>query len=192
MNALSKILLIACLTLSSLVYGQEPDFKEFVSTNVVTGESLSILAYQDYEGIVLLFISNNCPYAQYYEERIRSMVDRYSESGIAFILVNSHLENDESPSSMKRMWDQWGINIPYLADKTQELKNMFDVSKSPTSVMLKPLASGFSVYYTGKIDNNPMVESDVKEAYLTDNIRSLLSNKPPAHPNNRTIGCMIR
>ncbi len=173
-------------------YAQQTDIREFTANNVANGENISLLSYKDQKAVVLLFISNVCPYAQYYQGRIESMVETYEQRGIAFLLVNSHMDNDESPSSMKSMWNNWNTHIPYLADKTQELQRMFDIQKSPTAIILKPLGEGFSIYYSGKIDNNPMVESDVKEAYLEDNLVSLLADKPPAHANNRSIGCMIR
>ena len=173
-------------------FAQDSDLKEFILTDVSNNERLSLLSLKDKKGIVLLFISNDCPYAQYYQDRIRKMVNAYEEKGISFILINSHLDNTESPSSMKRMWDTWNIDIPYLADKEQTLKRRLGVEKSPTAVILKPLQEGFSVYYSGMIDNNPQVAGDVKEAYLLDNLSTLLASKPPAHRNNRAIGCMIR
>ncbi|MEJ2003783.1 MAG: redoxin domain-containing protein [Cyclobacteriaceae bacterium] len=188
-----KILFLLIFTAGTYCgFAQEPDVREFNSTDVVTGNNLSLLSYLEKKGVVLLFISNTCPYAQYYEDRIKSMVDTYREQDIAFLLVNSHLDNDESPSSMKRMWESWNIDIPYLADKSQNLQRTFDIRKSPTAVILKPVNEGFSIYYSGKIDNNPLVENDVKEAFLQDNIRSLLENKPPVHANNQPVGCMIR
>jgi len=189
-SCILNLLLIGLV--SALAHAQQPDLREFNETNVVTGENLSLLSFKDSKGIVLLFISNECPYAQYYQGRITSMVEKYAADGISFILVNSHLDNEESPSGMKRMSDEWDLDIPYLADKSQRLKRTFDIRKSPTAIILKPLNEGFSIYYSGRIDNNPLVEGDVKEAYLLDNINSLLANKPAAHPNNRSVGCMIR
>ena len=186
---MTMLLLAACLVRG---YSQQSDIREFTANNVANGENISLLTYKDKQAVVLIFISNVCPYAQYYQGRIESMVNKYEDQGIAFLLVNSHLDNDESPSSMKRMWNNWNTHIPYLADKTQDLRRIFDIQKSPTAIILKPVGEGFSIYYSGKIDNNPLVETDVKEAYLEDNIISLLANKPPAHANNKSIGCMIR
>ena len=186
------LIFFAVILIPVICTGQDADIKEFVLMDAVSGERISLLSFKDNKGVVILFVSNECPYSNYYTERIRKMVAEFSERNVAFILVNSHLDSYESPSAMKNAWNSWDIPIPYLADKEQALQKKLNVEKSPTAVLLKPLQDGFSIYYSGMIDNNPQVANDVKEAYLTDNIKSLLQNKPPAHRNNRAIGCMIR
>ena len=58
-------------------FAQDSDLKEFILTDVSNNERLSLLSLKDKKGIVLLFISNDCPYAQYYQDRIRKMVNSY-------------------------------------------------------------------------------------------------------------------
>ncbi|MCA6074153.1 redoxin domain-containing protein [Fulvivirga sedimenti] len=173
-------------------FTQEPDIIDFNLVDVTTGEKFILSGVDNKKGIVLLFVSNDCPYSSYYIDRFKKLITTYQSRDILFLLVNAHLDSNESPSAMKNIAASWDLGVPYLADKTHELKNMLGVEKSPTAVILKTIPKGYSIYYQGKIDNNPQVESDVKEAYLTDNIKTLLANKPPAHPNTRAIGCMIR
>ncbi len=183
---------IYLLAFSVSLYSQEPDLVDFSLIDVNSGEEFLLSSIENEKGVVLLFLSNDCPYSSYYIDRIKKLIDTYQSRNIVFLLINSHLDSNESPSSMKNIAATWGLEIPYLADKSHDLKDMLEVEKSPTAVILKPITKGYSLYYRGKIDNNPQVESDVKEAYLIDNIKTLLANKPPAHPNTRSIGCMIR
>jgi hypothetical protein len=107
-------------------------------------------------------------------------------------MVNAFTTSNESMVNMKTTWMQWETGIPYLADKEQNTMNKFGIRKSPTAVILKPVNNAFSIYYIGQIDNNPQVAVDVKEAYLLENLQSLMANKPPVHSNNQPIGCTIR
>ena len=186
------VITVLCVTILTSGFAQEADIIDFSLIDVTTGEKFILSAAESNKGIVLLFVSNDCPYSSYYIDRFKKLITTYQSKGVIFLLVNAHLDSNESPSSMKNLAASWGLGVPYLADKTHDLKNMLGVEKSPTAVLLKPIPKGYSIYYQGKIDNNPQVESDVKEAYLTDNIKTLLANKPPAHPNTRAIGCMIR
>src|SRR5262245_36894112 len=44
---------------------------------------------KSHTAVVVLFISTNCPYSNYYNDLIRDMSAEYSRKGIAFVGVNS-------------------------------------------------------------------------------------------------------
>ena len=171
-----------------MLFGQQ--VKDFSLPEIISGDIFSLATLSGQKGVVLIYMSNNCPFATAYLERLNNLADEFPE--ITFAMVNAFSMPNESMVNMKTTWMEWETGIPYLADKEQITLDLFKIRKSPTAVILKPLNDVFSVYYIGQIDNNPQVADDVKEAYLLDNLRSLMNNKPPVYPNNQAIGCTIR
>ncbi|MEM6522257.1 MAG: redoxin domain-containing protein [Bacteroidota bacterium] len=165
--------------------------KDFRLTNVQDGDEVSLSQFGDSKGVAVIFTSNICPYAVYYEGRITQLVADYNSKGIQFLLINSHGEAKESEEEMANKISTWGLDIPYLSDKDQKVKSTFGARKSPEAFLLKNNNGKFSVFYKGAIDNNPQVASDVKEQYLKKNIESLLNNASPSS-GGRPIGCIIK
>ena len=164
---------------------------DFTLKNVQSGNEVTLSDYKDEKGVVIIFISNVCPYAVYYEGRITQLIADYEKEGIPFLLINSHTENKESEAEMANKITAWGLNVPYLADKEQMVLSTFGAKKSPEAYILKNNNGQFSVFYKGAIDNNPQVASDVKKQYLKENIERLLKNQP-AVTGGRPIGCMVK
>ncbi|MEM7108591.1 MAG: redoxin family protein [Bacteroidota bacterium] len=176
-------------TLSTCIaYSQVKDFR---LANVQDGNEVSLSQFSGSKAVAVIFTSNVCPYAVYYEGRITQLVADYKAKGIQFILVNSHREAKESKEEMTNKLSTWGLDIPYLSDKDQKVKSAFGARKSPEVFLLKNNNGKFSVFYKGAIDNNPQVASDVKEQYLKENIESLLNNASPSS-GGRPIGCVIK
>lgn len=177
------------LSISVTVYGQV--IENITLKDVKTGKDVSLSDFSNKNAIVVIFTSNVCPYAVYYEGRITQLINDYKDKGVQFLLINSHQEVKESADEMKNKITTWGLNVPYLADKEQNAMAAFSARKSPEAFILKPQGNKFSIYYNGAIDNNPQVASDVKNRYLKENIENLLQGKA-AVSGGRPIGCMIR
>ena len=160
------------------------ELKDAVSNKLVDMNKI------DTKGLVIVFLSNKCPFSIGYNERLNQMEKQFSDD-ITFIYVNSFTGEDESTSSMKAYAKQNGLKI-YLEDKGSKLKNLLQVKKSPHAVILKPTTSGYNFYYTGPIDSNPQVANDVKSQYLKDNINNLLNGKPISKISTPIMGCMIK
>lgn len=182
------ILISLIVSVTTFAMGQKID--NFTLTDVKTNKQVSLSDYKSSKGIVVVFTSNVCPYSVYYEGRITQLIAEFKSKGIQFLLINSHTEAKESEAEMANKISAWGLNIPYLADKDQKALTLFGARKSPEVFLLKNNGS-FSVFYSGAIDNNPQVASDVKEQYLKENINLLLQGKP-AKPGGRPIGCMVK
>jgi peroxiredoxin len=164
---------------------------DFTLTDVKSKSAVSLKDFKNKKGVAIIFTSNVCPYSVYYEGRITQLVSDFS-GDIQFILINSLSDDKESEDEMRNKLSAWGINVPYLSDKSKTVLKAMGAKKSPEVFLLKSNGVTFSVYYKGAIDNNPQVASDVKEQYLKNNLQNLLGGKLAAHPGTRPIGCMIK
>lgn len=164
--------------------------KSFTLTDVTTGSPVSLDQVAGQVGVVVLFSSNDCPFDNYYADRIAALVNGYSGK-ISFVLVNAHLDPQESEENMKKEAASWTFRAPYLSDKDQVAMQALNAHRSPEAFLLKSIPGGFQVEYSGALDDNPQQAGAVTTTYLRDAIENLLNSKPQAAPV-RAAGCTIR
>ena len=144
---------------------------------------------------VIVFYSINCAYNDYYAERLKKLAEEFSSSGIEMVLVNSN-KNDFRTSDweikMKNMLSKSGLNLPYLADESQALKNTLGASRSPEVFLITFSGSQVTKVYSGAIDDSPQSEGDVNHPYLREAIITLLQGDKPEVNFVRPAGCLIR
>lgn len=165
--------------------------QDFGLVNVVDGKNVSLNGFTACKGIAIIFTSNECPYDQQYRQRIKELNDKY-QGTIQFLLINSHTEPRENIKTMAQKFPDWGMTIPYLADKDQMAMERLGAKKSPEVFLLKKSGQNYAIMYQGAIDDNPLVTTDVNKAYLSIAIEQMLANKKIDMPDNRAAGCTIR
>lgn len=162
---------------------------DFSLPNAYTGETVSLNQYNSSAAVVLVFTSNECPFDNYYKSRLKEMVTAY-QGNVQFLLINSNTDTQES--SEKMAIHNMDLGIPYLADKEQKAMEALGARKSPEVFLLKPEGGKYSVQYSGAIDDNPQVATDVKQFYLKEAIEKLLNGAKIEVMSNRAVGCTIR
>ena len=187
---MKHIIFILSLILSFSTYGQQP-VHNFTLTNVDDGSKISLDGYPSCTGLVAIFTSNDCAFDNYYTSRIKSLVDRYAGK-IQFILINSYLEPEESVEKMAAEYRTWDLHIPYLTDKDQTAMDCMGAKKSPEAFLLKNMGNNYVLVYSGAIDDNAQVPTDVKETYLVNSIDKLIAGQKIEVPSVRAAGCSIR
>jgi hypothetical protein len=176
------------VTISAGLKAQTP-VQNITLPNVVDGKMVSFDQFYSFSGIVVVFASNECPFDNYYKERVKEMIRSY-DGKVQFLLVNSYLDPEESSEKMRIHYSD--IGVPYLADKDQMAMNSLGAKKSPEVFLLKNSANKFINIYSGAIDDNPQVPKDVSQNFLKDAIDKLLNGQQIEVTTNRAVGCSIR
>jgi len=182
------LILVLLMTFSTSTNAQTP-IQNFTLTNVADGKPVSLDQFSSSSAVVVLFTSNECPFDNYYKDRVKEMINSYTGK-VQFLLVNSNIEPEESPEKMAIHYTD--LNVPYLSDKDQTVMNLFNVRKSPEAFLLKSSGGKFTVMYNGAIDDNPQVPKDVNQKFLKDAIDKALVGQKIEISNNRAVGCSIR
>jgi peroxiredoxin len=182
-----KYLLVVLIFIYAGSFAQK-SIPNFTLVNTYSGDSISLHQYSNASAIVVIFVSNECPYDNYYKQRITELIDRYSGK-IQFLLINSNGTPAESINQMALHYTD--VKIPYLADKDQKVMALFGARKSPEAFLLKPEGAKFIVHYSGAIDDNPQMAQDTKQNYLLDAISKLLAGEKIEIRSNRVVGCSI-
>lgn len=159
---------------------------------------LSELA-KNHRAVVLVFTSSHCSWAVKYQERLNELAREFAPKDIAFVAVNSNDPTMSQTDALARMSALSPYEFPYVKDKDQSAAQMLEANKNPEAFVLTPMSTRsvdndpvFKVVYRGKIDDNPLEASLVKEAYLKDAIEQILSGGDPQPQNTTANGCNIK
>lgn len=187
---MKKLFTIALITFvfSYGLTAQTP-VQNFTLVNVADDKSLSLNQFSSSAVVVVLFTSNDCPFDNYYKDRIKEMINAYAGK-VQFLLINSSIEPDESVEKMHIHLND--LNVPYLADKDQVVMNALGARKSPEAFLLKNSGGQFTTAYSGAIDDNPQVPKEANENFLKDAINKVLAGQKIDIANNRAVGCSMR
>lgn len=188
---MKKISLILSALVLLFASAKAQTIQNFTLSNVADNTTVSLEGFQSCSGLVVLFTSNDCAYDGYYTGRLKSLINSY-KGKIQFVLVNSYIEPNEAADKMKAKYDAWGLGVPYLADKDQAAMNCLSAKKSPEAFLLKNNGGKYVLFYSGSIDDNPQVATDVKQNYLKDAMDKLLAGQKIDVANVRATGCSIR
>jgi len=183
-----KFLLFILLLVSITVQAQQ-EIQNFSLINTKDGKSISLNDYRSLKGVVVVFTSHECPYDNYYKERLKELVNIFSGK-IQFLLINSNQEPQENAEQMAIHYGD--LSVPYLADKDQTVMEALGAKKSPEVFLLSTNSGKFIIAYSGAIDDNPQVAKDVKQTFLKDAIGNLMAGQKTEPTTQRATGCTIR
>ena len=184
-----KNLFVAFLMTLAVGIKAQTTVQNFTLTNVVDGKTVSLEQFSSNVGVVILFTSNECPFDNYYKDRIKEMIGNYAGK-VQFLLVNSNIEPEESAEKMAIHYTD--LTAPYLSDKDQTVMTSLGAKKSPEVFLLKSSGGKCAVVYSGAIDDNPQVPKDINQNFLKDAINKVLAGQKIDVINNRAVGCSIR
>lgn len=185
-------LLISSVAIAQSGYRIGATVKDFTLKNA-QGQAVPLSSFNDAQLVVVVFTSVKCPYAKSYEARLRQLDQTYGGKGVKFVYVNAAIGLEEGNAAKAQPDDAAGNpNYPYLIDEGQQLSRQFGASKAPEVFVLQNSPEGFHLRYKGAIDDNPQVESYVKERYLASALDNLLAGRSVGTAERRATGCMIK
>lgn len=200
------LLLTAFLTVSRLVAADHPtlptgsslpDFK----LKGVDDHDYTPADFKDAEILAVVFMSNHCPTAQLYEERLKKLVADFKPRGVAFLAINpnsvdavrldemSWTDLDDSFESMKIRAHDHHFNFPYVDDgDTQEVAQKFGAIATPHIFVFD---RSRHLRFQGRIDDSERPDL-VKEQTAREVIEAVLADKEPPLTSTKVFGCSIK
>lgn len=139
---------------------------------------------------VVIFTCNHCPYAQAYQERIKTLV--YDFPDVQFLAINSNDSEgypDDSFDNMKIRSKQEKFNFPYLRDHSQQIARAYGAEVTPDCFIVDKAGK---IRYTGRFDNNWSDPSNVTQKDLRIALDEVLSGGKVRNNEMRAIGCSIK
>ena len=189
---LTALLLSPGVTLAQYEVGDKA--RDFSLKNV-DGKMVSMHGGPAHKGYVVVFFSNQCPFAQAYEQRLIALHRRYAPLGYPVVAINANdgvaQPEDSYPATQQRAADR-AYPFPYLTDDTQQVARAFGAQRTPQLFVVKRYGSDYRVEYVGGVDDSPNDAGKVQQRYVEDALNALLAGQSVARSKTKPIGCAIR
>ncbi len=166
---------------------QAPDF----DLMGIDDKKHSLNDYKDYDGLLVVFICNHCPYVKAKVEALKEIHEKFNGK-VPLVGINSNDSTnypDDSFENMKKIADEKGIKFDYLVDDSQEIAKKYGATCTPDPFLFD---KDRKLVFHGKIDNAMNLDDSVTEKTMIDNMEKLLANEKIRKDFDPSIGCSIK
>ena len=181
--------------LSSFTFNRKDKaISNFKLKSATTNKWVSLSDYKDAKGFIIVFMSNKCPMAKFYSQRLNQMNEKYKKMGFPLVALNSMdtlAYSDESFHKMQLKVKKENLNFPYLQDKMQNVGKKFKAINTPQAFVLWNVKGKFIIKYEGAIDDNAGDFEKVKSYFIADAVDQLLKGKEVKVATSESFGCRI-
>ncbi len=161
----------------------------------VDNRQITLTDYRDQKGLVVVFMSNHCPFAKAYEDRLIALDRKFSPQGYPVLAImpnDPKVYEDDSFQNMQARAKEKGYSFAYGMDETQATARAFGATRTPEVYVMKQTNGQFILEYIGTIDDSPQDSASVQRRYIDEAVSSLLAGRPVQSPITKPIGCAIK
>jgi peroxiredoxin len=149
------------------------------------GKMQSLAELKGSKGVVLVFVSIQCPVVRGYNERVNDLARTYKAKGINVVGIDSNATEPalDVKSHAMMTWD-----FPVLLDKDAKIADKFGANVTPETYYID--ADNVLLYH-GAIDNDRSGRN-VTERFLQTAFDSTLAGKKVERTSANAFGCSIK
>jgi peroxiredoxin len=143
--------------------------------------------------LLVMFVSNHCPYVLHVGEEIVRLGNEYRSRGVAVVAICSNdvaRYPDDGPERMAEVAAAMGATFPYLYDETQEVAKAYRAACTPDFFLFD---ADRRLVYRGQPDGaRPSNDVPVTGADLRAALDAVLAGQPVAGSQLASLGCNIK
>jgi peroxiredoxin len=166
-----------------------PDF----SLPSIGGSKVSPADFAGSPALLVIFLSNHCPYVRRVEAGIGAVTAAYAGRGVATVGISSNdVVNypDDDAAHLAAQAERAGFTFPYLIDETQEVAAAFRAACTPDFFLYD---AGRRLAYRGQFDDaRPSNDLPADGASLRAALDKVLAGEPVPEPHRPSLGCNIK
>ncbi len=149
---------------------------------------------KDFAGkpLLVVFMSNHCPYARHVEAKLAEVANAYAGRGVATVWISSNdVENypADAPENLAEQARRVGANFPYLHDATQEVAKAYKAMCTPDLYLFD---AEHKLFYRGRFDATRPEKGEPTGEDLAAALEALLAGEQPPEPQWPSMGCNIK
>ncbi len=169
---------------------EAPDFSLI---DAVSGEKVTLADFADKDTLLVVFLSNHCPYVQHVRAALAQFSADYEHSGLGIVGICSNDPDaypDDSPELMKIEAETHGYRFPYLIDEDQSVAVAYRAMCTPDFFLFD---GDQKLVYRGRFDEsrpNSGVEATGSE--LRAAVDAALAGSGPLAEQHPSMGCSIK
>ena len=158
-----------------------------------TGKVMHFSDFNEERGLLLMFISNHCPYVKMLRKDLAQLGKEYQQHCISVVAIGSNdVDNypDDSPAKMIDDIMEFGYTFPYLYDESQEVAKAYHAACTPDFFLFD---GDRRLYYRGQFDDaRPGNGVEVTGRDLRNALDRLLAGETAPEEQKASMGCNIK
>jgi len=169
---------------------EAPDFS---LPDPVSGQLVSLADFTDASALVVMVLSNHCPFVKHVADGLADFARDYAERGVATVAING---NDvvnypaDSPARMVEEAAMRGYSFPYLFDESQDVVKAYQAACTPDFFLFD---ADRKLAYRGQFDSSrPSLATPVTGADLRQACDAVLNGEAPSADQIPSVGCNIK
>jgi peroxiredoxin len=159
----------------------------------IDGAPVSAGDFADASALLVVFLSNHCPYVRRIETAIGALTTEYEGKGLATVAVCSNdVANypDDGADHLREQAKRAGFRFPYLVDASQETAKAFKAACTPDFFLY---GRERTLAYRGEFDGaRPRNDVVSDGASLRAALDLVLTGKDVPEPHTASLGCGIK
>jgi peroxiredoxin len=172
---------------------EAPDFR---LPDTRPGREGQLVARDDYAAapaLVVMFLSNHCPYVKHIQQGLVAVARDYQARGVAFVAISSNdisTHPDDRPEAMTVEARQAGYPFAYVYDATQAVAHAYKAACTPDFFVYDRARR---LVYRGQMDaarkfnQEPVDGRDLRAA-----LDAVLAGGTPSAVQRPSLGCNIK
>lgn len=164
---------------------QAPEF-ELENTE---GEKLGLEDLNNYDGVLVVFMCNHCPFVHANLDELKRLDEKYSSIAVIGINPNADTHPMDSEEKMPEFVEENDIEFHYLADPDQEVARKYGAECTPDPFLLD---MRHRVYYHGRLTDVEKPGEEASEFYMEEAIEKMLKRNNPPKEQKPSVGCSIK
>jgi thiol-disulfide isomerase/thioredoxin len=166
---------------------------DFSLSEPTTGRMVSRDDFSEAGALLVVFLSNHCPYVKHIAAGLADFERAYRGKGLAVVGINANdvdKHPDDSPEAMVREVERRGYGFPYLFDASQEVAKAYRAACTPDFFLYD---RGRRLAYRGQFDaSRPGSEIPVTGVDLRAAADAVLTGREPSAEQTPSVGCNIK
>ncbi len=166
---------------------------DFSLPNPLLGDTVALDDLADAAALLVMFISNHCPYVKHVADELARLGRDYGEQGVAMVAICANdVEHypDDSPAAMKDFGGRHDFSFPYLYDESQSVAKAYRAACTPDLFLFDAQRR---LVYRGQLDGaRPGNDVPVDGRDLRAALDAVLAGEPIDERQVPSMGCNIK
>jgi thiol-disulfide isomerase/thioredoxin len=142
--------------------------------------------------LLVMFLSNHCPYVRHIEHQLASLVAEHAGDVGAVAISSNDIDNypDDGPEGLTEQARRAGFTFPYLLDESQQVALAYRAACTPDFFLYD---ADRKLAYRGEFDESrPRNNFPVTGQALRAALKAVLAGQPVTQEQLPSLGCGIK
>ncbi|MBK7982440.1 MAG: thioredoxin family protein [Candidatus Competibacteraceae bacterium] len=166
---------------------------DFSLLEPATGHTVTLADFRGRPALLVMFISNHCPFVKHIREAVARFATSYRSEGLACVAICANdavRYPDDSPARIAEDAKAFGYSFPYLYDESQQTAKAYRAACTPDFFLFD---ADRKLVYRGQFDGSrPGNGAPVTGADLRAAVDAVLVGRPISSEQKPSIGCNIK